>query len=520
MTAALLLAAGSAVLGGALALASQRNRVLLEMTRTFAFAAAAGVVAFHLLPEVLPALGPTALLWIAGGFVLPWLLEVAARSLGPGLLARRGFQGMRVAAEVGFAALIFHSLFEGLALLATLKAHPESADLQIAIIAHHAPLTAAVALPFIELLGVRSTLVRVGLVALAGVFGVLAAKLLPGIASGADPAVLHRATAVVSGALLHVFADEIREQHFASPTERALDILSAAAGLILVGYGASFDLRAVAGARDFGRCVMALALALAPALAASIALEALARRLRVGERLRRSLDGLLATAALLGWVAAAVRFGLGLALAFVPHRSEARPSPSLLDRLSARGPWLLVLLAIAASAEVLAPVGWFEELGPLGMLVVAASLALASQASASGAALLACAMVYRGLAAEMAVPFLALGGLPLRGVPAARALLSAAVGIAGALAVSVVLLRVLPLQGAVAAAAAVLDRASQPVRAQAAEAPLRAACLALVSLLGLAMIWRSGVRGWFAPVRHADPHGHAAHEGLPASAHP
>ena len=114
------LAGGSAALGGALALASRRRPVLLELTRTFAFTAAAGVVGFHLLPEVLPALGPPALLWIAAGFALPWLLEVGARWFGPTLLARRGIRGMRVAAEVGFAALIFHSLFEGLALLATM----------------------------------------------------------------------------------------------------------------------------------------------------------------------------------------------------------------------------------------------------------------------------------------------------------------------------------------------------------------------------------------------------------------
>src|SRR5262249_58462797 len=116
---------------------------LLEVTRTFGFTAAAGVVAFHLLPEVLPRLGPTALLWIAAGFVLPWLLESAARTLGPDLLARRGIRGMRVAAEVGFAALLFHSLFEWLSLLATLQAPANRTDLEIAIFAHHPPLPGA-----------------------------------------------------------------------------------------------------------------------------------------------------------------------------------------------------------------------------------------------------------------------------------------------------------------------------------------------------------------------------------------
>src|SRR5204863_8551468 len=179
------------------------------LTRTFAFTAAAGVVAFHLLPEVLPAIGPSALLWIGAGFALPWLLEVGARTFGATLLARRGIRGMRVAAEVGFVALIFHSLFEGLALLASLQSRQNHTDLEIAIVAHHAPLTAAVALPFLDLLGVRATLIRVGLVALAGVLGVVFGNLVPALASGADAASLQRATAVVAGALLHIVADEI-----------------------------------------------------------------------------------------------------------------------------------------------------------------------------------------------------------------------------------------------------------------------------------------------------------------------
>ena len=100
MTGALLLAVGSAVLGGLLALAARRG-IVLELTRTFAFTAAAGVVVFHLRPEVLPAIGPAALLWIAAGFVLPWLLEVAARVVGPHLFARGGVTGMRVDATPG-----------------------------------------------------------------------------------------------------------------------------------------------------------------------------------------------------------------------------------------------------------------------------------------------------------------------------------------------------------------------------------------------------------------------------------
>jgi hypothetical protein len=120
MVHAALLALCSALGGGAIALAARKRPAVLERTRTFAFAAAAGVVAFHLLPEVLPEQGLVALVWCGAGFALPWLLEAGARAVGPRLLEGRGFSGLRVAAEVGFAALLFHSLVEGLALVAAL----------------------------------------------------------------------------------------------------------------------------------------------------------------------------------------------------------------------------------------------------------------------------------------------------------------------------------------------------------------------------------------------------------------
>ena len=42
------------------------------------------------------------------------------------------------------------------------------------------------------------------------------------------------------------------------------------------------------------------------------------------------------------------------------------------------------------------------------------------------------------------------------------------------------------------------------VVAQLGSAPAQTACLAFVMLLGLAMIYRNGVRGWFLPLRHPD----------------
>jgi hypothetical protein len=521
----IVLASGSALLGGALALAARRHGVLLELTRTFAFTAAAGVVAFHLLPEVFPRLGPTALVWIAAGFVLPWLLEVGARAFGPDLLARRGIRGMRVAAEVGFAALLFHSLFEGLALLATLQARQDRVDLEIAIVAHHAPLTAAVALPFLDLLGVRATLLRVGLVAFAGALGVAFGNLVPGLATGTDAAVLQRATAVVAGALLHVVADEIREQRFASATHRALDLVAAAAGVALAGLGA-FLARTTGGILEFGRAATALALAVAPALVASIAAEALASRHRLLNLGRAPFEGLFATGALLGWPAALIRAALASLLSVAPRvigrRGQTGPPPPLADELARRGPWLVVLLFLGAGVDVLAPPGWFAPLGPAGVVLVAASLVAAARASASGATLLACALVHRGFAAGLALPFLALGALPVRRGNPARFALMAAVAFPAALAAGAGLER-LPLLGAAAPlSASLLARARLPVGAQLASAPVATACAAFLIVLAVALALRSGVRGWFAPFRHADGHDAEAHahQHAPAAAHP
>ena len=110
-----------------------------------------------------------ALLWMAAGFALPWALEAGARAFGPGLLHGRGFTGLRVAAEVGFAALVFHSVAEGLALVAALAQPQGQLDLEIALVAHHAPLTAAVVLPFLELRGPRSVAMRAAAVGASGV---------------------------------------------------------------------------------------------------------------------------------------------------------------------------------------------------------------------------------------------------------------------------------------------------------------------------------------------------------------
>jgi hypothetical protein len=474
------------------------------------------------LPEVLPAIGPAALLWIGAGFALPWFLEVGARTFGPSLLARRGIRGMRVAAEVGFAALIFHSLFEGLALLASLQSRQNHTDLAIAIVAHHAPLTAAVALPFLDLCGVRVALQRVGFVALAGIVGVIAGNLVPGLASGADAMMVRYATALVSGALLHVVADEVREQRFTSMRDRALDVVAAVFGLALPALGAVLDVRTTPAILAFARACTAIALAAGPALIASLAAEMVARRVPFLQRARVVLDGFFVSGALLGWAAAAARVAVAtllvVSLLIAGRRTLHVHRTRLADELAPRGPWLAGLLALAASVHVLAPARWFTDLGTPGLILIAAVLAVAAQVSASGGAFVACALVHRGLPAELAIPFLALGALPVRRTPPVRLLVGVLVALAAALAAGTVLTRLHVLRETAEATVEVFASATLPVLTQMAAAPVRTACAAAVLAIGFLLAFRSGVRGWFAPLRHADPHEHAAHHHAPAAA--
>ena len=165
---ATLLAVGSVALGGALAFYARRHPRLLARTRVFAFLAAAAVVVLHLLPEVVPPLGAQVVVFVTAGFAFPALVEALVHGLGPSFMRGRGLTAARVAAEVGFAALFLHSLLEGLTLRAALSAPGSHADLELAIVAHHVPLTAAVVLPLLEQIGFTAALSRLVAIAAAG----------------------------------------------------------------------------------------------------------------------------------------------------------------------------------------------------------------------------------------------------------------------------------------------------------------------------------------------------------------
>jgi hypothetical protein len=315
--------------------------------------------------------------------------------------------GFRVAAEVAFIALVFHSVVEGMALLAVVQSSNRAADVQLAILAHHAPLTAAVALPFLELQGARSAAARVAIVGLSGAAGIVLGQLVPGLASGADAAVVQRATALTAGALLHVVSDEIREQRFGARWQRALDMLACALGFGLAGLGAFFDLPNAQGVVNVGRACVALGLAVAPALVAGLVVRWATMRFapRLAEPLRAAAAGIFPVWALLGFASAAIRLMLGALFWSAGRRLSPlrplRPQP-LPDEYAARAPPVLALFVLAAGADALAPPGFFASRAPV---LFALALAAFAQASASGAALAAAALVHRGLPANLAVPF-------------------------------------------------------------------------------------------------------------------
>ncbi|HYY52760.1 MAG TPA: hypothetical protein VE755_07805 [Myxococcales bacterium] len=500
------LAGFSAILGGAIALVARRRPGILERIRTFAFAAAAGVVAFHLLPEVLPSQGLVALLWMAAGFALPWLLEWLARTFGPGLLRGRGLSGQRVSAEVGFAALIFHSVVEGLALVAALAQPRGNLDLETAIVAHHAPLTAAVVLPFLDLGGPRAATVRAALIGAAGIAGALLSFAVPGFEEGEF---LRTATAVTAGALLHVVSDEIRAQRFGSRLERALDLGACVAGLAVAGFGALMHLRDEAPPLiELLRVVCGISLASAPAILAGCAAGAL---LASRTRFFRwdaflLLLVLLGPVAAMGWATLTVLVALPAARSFREHGSARAVGAELLAVVRARAPALLTLLMAAGGLEV-STSAFPGAVVPAAALI--AIVALAARLDEAGAAAVAAVLVRKGLDPGIAIALLAIGPLTrtgfIRALVERRHVVGAAMAAAEA-AAALVAGWMLSISGVLAAAPAAADQAMRGVRdplgIQAASSPFGVGAGLILVGLAIATLWSQGVRGWFAPLRH------------------
>ncbi|MBS2023019.1 MAG: hypothetical protein JST92_11445 [Deltaproteobacteria bacterium] len=521
MTLALALAAGSALSGGALALLARGRPRLLEPVRTFAFAAAAAVVGLHLLPEALAALGGRALVYSLIGFALPGLLEAAGRALGRSLRID-GFSGARVSAEAGFLALVFHSLFEGLALEASLTAPGSQLDVALALVSHHAPLTAAVVLPFLALGGVRETIIRVLVIALAGVCGVWGTQLVPALHHGAaESGFVAVANAVLAGALLHVVVDEVEPQTHDTPRARLIDLGALAAGILLTTVGMMFESRPGAALTPIGATIRALAtLALvgAPALLfgdlacawMSAQRGPLTSRLaRVFERFDPVL--LLCALAFFGPAGLVALAAFALPFARLPQ-PLGKPSPDLLarflDRADSFVPLRLLALVLGAGALVSLPSAT-HALEVIPAVVSSTLIVLFALGDGAAAILFGAAMVACGLSPVYALGSLAAGRLlvplvrPQLQQVAEPQILSAFSG-----AIALVLIgRFWP--GGLGIQPALMA-VQEPLAAQFARSPTGALCLFPLAVISALAFWRLGGRGFFAPLRalamHADEH--------------
>jgi hypothetical protein len=167
---------------------------------------------------------------------------------------------------------------------------------------------------------------------------------------------------------------------------------------------------------------------------------------------------------------------------------------------------MLALLMAAAGLEMSTSSFPRSFLAAGALLVV---VAFSARLDEAGAAAIAAVLVRKGLDPGLAVALLAFGPLTRAGLVRSfaekgRRLGAAALAIECAVALAAG--RLLSLWGVLAGAPAAAEQALDVVRGalagQVAESPLGAASALVLLGVALATLWSSGVRGWFAPLRH------------------
>jgi hypothetical protein len=147
-------------LGAALAILPREGALIVKPIRLIALIAALVVIATHLVPEALEELGPRALLAVAAGIALPWILE----ALG-GIVAQRTATSAGstpfAALEISYAGLVVHRFGDGLSMGAIARSSdtPTAAlGVLLALAAHIVPVTTVMVLAFVSLRGRGSAL--------------------------------------------------------------------------------------------------------------------------------------------------------------------------------------------------------------------------------------------------------------------------------------------------------------------------------------------------------------------------
>src|SRR5262249_21197707 len=131
-----------------LALLPRISSGAIGRVRTFALVAAICVVATHLFPEAVRALGSVAIAVFLLGIVVPaWAERALERFFGAHAHGdQQGHAHGGIALEIGFFGLVLHHLGDGIALYT----YAGSFDVVLSLAAHTIPLIAVVVLQYSE----------------------------------------------------------------------------------------------------------------------------------------------------------------------------------------------------------------------------------------------------------------------------------------------------------------------------------------------------------------------------------
>ena len=208
-------------LGCLLALAPGGNRLFGGVIRTFAVAAALGVVVLHLVPHALHRVGLAGLAVAVAAYLATPLIERGVAQA----VQSRGAGAPDLHMEAAFAALLVHRVGDGAA-MAVGQRH--GVALLLALGAHSVPVVTFVVMAFAGTRGLRHGLWRAAAMALASGVGVVAIEAIPGLTMGTTGGYVD---AVVAGTLLHVVAHELRTDPPVGIGTKVMDFVAALAGL-------------------------------------------------------------------------------------------------------------------------------------------------------------------------------------------------------------------------------------------------------------------------------------------------
>jgi hypothetical protein len=220
MELALGLAVVSVAAGVAAALVADARLWVLAPVRAFAVAAVAVSIAVHLLPEAIDGAGLVVLVVAGAALLAPIVVGRVAAGLGD--------RHRRIAAELGFVAVLLHQLTDGLALGAATGHGGYHWDLLIGIAAHTVPLVAMLTLTFAELGGRRAVLLRAAAMIAATAVGIGLTRLDDQLVPAAGPWL----GAAIAGLLLHVLLHDSGDRAVPRAT-RPLEAVGVALGAAL-----------------------------------------------------------------------------------------------------------------------------------------------------------------------------------------------------------------------------------------------------------------------------------------------